>query len=83
MAGYSNVQSFVKDMYESESKHLLAMVNFIKLNKADTALKTLNWEMFVEIYNGGSYRLNRYRIKLTKAYQEYSALDKLWLPYLP
>lgn len=74
MSGYPDVQSFVKDMYDSEGKHLIAMVNFIKLNKADTALKTLNWEKFAEIYNGVSFRKNKYHIKLAQAYQEYSAL---------
>ena len=73
-AGYSNVQAFVKDMYESEGKQLLTMVNFIQSNKADTALKTLNWEEFAEIYNGGGFRANKYHIKLATAYQHYSAL---------
>lgn len=73
MVGYPDVKSFVKDMYESESKQLLAMVNYIQANEADAALKALNWDKFAEIYNGKNYKKNKYHIKLAKAHQHYSA----------
>ncbi len=71
VSGYSDVSSFVKDMYESEGKQLKAMANFIKNNGLDTALRNLDWEAFAQGYNGSGYRQNAYHTKLADAFARF------------
>ncbi|MDX2100641.1 MAG: N-acetylmuramidase family protein [Leptolyngbyaceae cyanobacterium bins.59] len=72
MAGYSNVENFVKDMYESEGKQLMAMVNFIKSQGLADDLRQRNWAGFALGYNGEGYRANNYDVKLAQAYAQFS-----------
>ena len=44
--GYGSVESFINDMFESESRHLTAFVGFIKKNKLASALKNKSWATF-------------------------------------
>ena len=68
-SGYKNVEDFVKDMYFSEEKQLIAMFNFIKAsNKMYNALKTKDWATFALNYNGSGYKANKYDIKLADEY---------------
>ncbi|MBD1822800.1 N-acetylmuramidase family protein [Cyanobacteria bacterium FACHB-DQ100] len=67
-AGYRDVESFVRDMHESEGKQLAAMFNFIKSNRLDRFLISRDWAGFALRYNGESYRVNRYDEKLADAY---------------
>ncbi|GAP98785.1 N-acetylmuramidase domain-containing protein [Leptolyngbya sp. NIES-2104] len=67
-AGYRDVESFVRDMHESEGKQLTAMFNFIKSNRLDRFLINRDWAGFALRYNGESYRVNRYDEKLAEAY---------------
>jgi peptidoglycan hydrolase-like protein with peptidoglycan-binding domain len=71
-AGYPDVESFVRDMHESEGKQLTAMFNFIKSNRLDRFLITRDWAGFALRYNGESYRINRYHEKLAAAYSRWS-----------
>lgn len=73
LAGYNSVQEFVKAMHESESKHLLAFVNFLKSEKLDAPLKIKDWAKFAKEYNGPEYAKNKYDIRLKQAYKAYSA----------
>jgi hypothetical protein len=73
-AGYPNVHSFVKDMYISEGKQLIAMVNFIKSQHLDRALRQHNWHAFARGYNGPGYRRNNYHTKLANAYAYYRSV---------
>ncbi|MER3433691.1 MAG: hypothetical protein C4288_09705 [Leptolyngbya sp. ERB_1_1] len=67
-AGYRDVESFVRDLHESEGKQLAAMFNFIKSNRLDRFLNNRDWAGFARQYNGESYRVNRYDEKLAAAY---------------
>jgi hypothetical protein len=69
--GYSDVESFVKDMFESEAKHLTALVNYLKSTRLDSALVAKSWATFASGYNGPAYAENHYDTKLQKAYDEY------------
>ena len=66
--GYKDVETFIKDMHESEGKQLQAMFGFIKSNGLATALIRQDWATFARGYNGESYRENAYDEKLADAY---------------
>ena len=66
--GYRDVETFVKDMHESEGKQLQAMFGFIKSNGLATALIRQDWATFARGYNGESYRANAYDEKLADSY---------------
>ena len=71
-AGYRDVETFVRDMHDSEGKQLAAMFNFIKTNRLDRFLINRDWAGFALRYNGESYRVNRYDEKLAEAYAYWS-----------
>lgn len=71
-AGYSTVEAFVRDMHESEGKQLAAMFNFIKSNGLDRYLINRDWATFAFHYNGESYKVNKYDLKLADAYEYWS-----------
>lgn len=71
-AGYSDVETFVKDMYESEGKQLLAMINFIRSQGLADELRRRDWAGFAYGYNGEGYRQNNYDVKLAQAYQQFA-----------
>lgn len=72
LCGYSSVQDFINAMYKDEYNHLLAFVNFIKSAGLVKYLKTKNWAKFAEGYNGKSYKVHKYDIKLENAYNSFS-----------
>lgn len=74
--GYTSVWDFVTDMYESEGKHLLAFINFIKANKLDKHLISKNWVKFARGYNGAGYAQNNYDVKLMSAYETYRGWEE-------
>lgn len=74
VAGYSNVETFVRDMHDSEGKQLAAMFNFIRNNGLAKYLINLDWENFAFNYNGESYKVNQYHLKLADAYEYWSNL---------
>ena len=67
-AGYRDVETFVRDMHDSEGKQLTAMFNFIKGNRLDRFLINRDWSGFARQYNGESFRANQYDQKLADAY---------------
>jgi hypothetical protein len=74
--GYSNVDNFVKDMYKSESFHLMAFVKLMKSMKWDVEVKAKNWAGFAKKYNGPEYKKNSYDVKIKQAYEAYSKGQK-------
>ncbi|NJM46018.1 MAG: N-acetylmuramidase family protein [Alkalinema sp. RU_4_3] len=68
LAGYPNVEDFVKDMHISEGKQLIAMFNFIRNADLAPALVRRNWAAFARGYNGEGYRQNEYDVRLAEAY---------------
>ena len=71
--GYSDVKTYVKDMYKSEGAQLTAFVMFLKSTKLDIHLKSKNWTSFAKGYNGPAYAENKYDIRLQQAYNAFSA----------
>ncbi|HBE51693.1 MAG TPA: hypothetical protein DDW76_23685 [Cyanobacteria bacterium UBA11369] len=76
VAGYSDVEEFVNAMHISEGKHLEAMMNFIKSQNLDKALRSRDWAAFARGYNGPAYARNKYDQKLAAAYAKYAAVPK-------
>ena len=76
IAGYSDIEEFVNAMHHSEGKHLEAMMNFIKSQNLDKALRSRDWAAFARGYNGPAYRRNKYDEKLAAAYAKYAAITK-------
>lgn len=70
--GYSQVETFVKDMFSSESKQLDAFAAFIKHHSLDLYLKNKDWASFAKGYNGPEYAANKYDIKMKEAYDRYA-----------
>ncbi|WP_425642501.1 N-acetylmuramidase domain-containing protein [Marinomonas gallaica] len=50
--GYSDVESFVKDMFLSEKKQLIAFTKFVRSKGLSKSLKNHDWTEFAEGYNG-------------------------------
>ncbi len=73
-AGYTTVEAFVKDMHQSEGKQLAAMFGYIKSNNLAQYLIKLDWAGFAFNYNGESYRVNQYDLKLADAYDYWANL---------
>ena len=69
--GYPTLQSFVNAMYRDEVSQLDAMIRFLKVNNLDHHLRTLNWAAFARGYNGASYAVNKYDVKLAAAYNKF------------
>lgn len=49
-AGYSDVETFVQAMHQSEGKQLEAMMNFIRYNNLVSALRNHDWRTFARSY---------------------------------
>lgn len=77
VAGYSDVEEFVNAMYLSEGKHLEAMMNFIKSQNLDKALRGRDWVAFARGYNGPAFARNQYDQKLAAAYAKYAAIPAI------
>lgn len=64
-AGFSDVESFVEAISQSEKNHLLALVHFIKSNPSmHRALKDKNWLEFAKQYNGPKQRGYDHKMRL-------------------
>jgi len=73
VAGFSNVEDFVRSMVDSEGSHLNAFVNFVKGNRLDDELRDLRWGDFARGYNGPGYKQNRYDEKLAAAFAKHAS----------
>lgn len=74
IVGFSTLQDFINAMYRSEADQLKAFVQFIKSNKLDDELRDKRWADFARIYNGKNYHINKYDLKMEKAYYKYKRL---------
>jgi hypothetical protein len=70
--GFASVDDFVAAMEKSEGDQLKAFVGFIRTNKLDGFLRSLNWAAFAKGYNGPGYAKNQYDKKLAAAYGKFS-----------
>jgi hypothetical protein len=73
-AGFTDVNAMVTAMVESEDNQLLAIANFLKHSRLDTALRNRDWRAFARGYNGPNFEQNSYDKKLEAAFAQYSIL---------
>jgi N-acetylmuramidase-like protein len=67
--GFETSQEFVDAMWSGgAAAHLDAFVAFIKANALDEPLKRKDWKAFAAAYNGPSYAVNKYDVKMASAY---------------
>ena len=64
-----DVEAFVRAMFASEGKQLDAMVNYIRGNHLDVALRRQDWTSFAIGYNGPA-GAGVYDIKIANAYNQ-------------
>lgn len=69
--GYSKLQYFINDMYDSEKEHLGAFVSFMKNQDLAEPLRDGDWATFARRYNGPGYKENNYDKKLEEAYERH------------
>lgn len=72
VAGFDDVEGFVRAQTESEGRHLEAFVNFVINNHLDDELRDHRWADFARSYNGPAYAKNLYDQKLADAYAKHS-----------
>ena len=72
LAGFANVEDFVKAMVSGQGAQLDAFVAFVRKNNLDDELVRLDWAGFARGYNGEDYRKNKYDVKLADAYRFWS-----------
>ena len=73
LAGFQSVDDMVTAMSESEDKQLAAMSAFLVSTKLNGSLQAHDWTSFARGYNGPSYAINRYNVRLNGEFQKYSA----------
>jgi uncharacterized protein YvpB len=67
--GFKDEEDFLTRMSRSEGDQLEAMGRFIMLDpRLVSAIRSKSWAKFAEAYNGESYAVNKYDIKLADAY---------------
>ena len=70
-AGYSDAETMVSAMIDSEDAQLSAVVGFIAANGLARYLQVHDWASFARGYNGPDYSANRYDIELNGFYRKY------------
>lgn len=69
--GFKTVQQFVNAMCKSENAQLEAFTQFIINSSLDDELRDKRWADFARLYNGPSYAVNKYDIKMKEAYEKF------------
>ena len=72
VAGFDNVDAFVKASLESEGMQLDAFVGFVISNKLDDELRDKRWADFARVYNGPGFAENKYDKKMADAYARHA-----------
>jgi hypothetical protein len=70
--GWTSLEQFVKDMFQSGNQHLRAFLGFCKANGLVPYLAHHQWASFAQGYNGPSYRQNHYDTYLAQYYAQYA-----------
>jgi hypothetical protein len=71
-AGFSDAESMVAAMVQSEDQQIVGMVAFLQKNKLDQFLRTHDWSSFARSYNGPNFAINQYDVRLASAFQKFS-----------
>jgi hypothetical protein len=72
--GFQVLDQFIKAMYESESRHLEALIMFLQGNSLDRPLREHRWKDFARGYNGPNYAVSRYDLRLAAAFLKFSKM---------
>lgn len=72
IAGYRDIEEFVRAMHHSEGKQLEAMMNFIQNKNLVSALRRRDWTAFAFHYNGEA-GVGVYDVKLARVYDFYTS----------
>lgn len=72
LCGYADSQEMLtKYNNGGEAEQLASFCRFIKSTHLDDELRDKNWAKFAQGYNGSQFALNKYDVKLAKAYDTY------------
>lgn len=69
--GFKTVQQFVNAMCRDENTQLEVFTMYIINSGLADELRDRRWADFARLYNGPSYHINKYDIKLATAYEKY------------
>lgn len=69
--GYTDVETFVGDMFTDANTHLSMFTEFVLDSRLDDELRDLRFADFARIYNGPAYKSNAYDTKMLAAYKKY------------
>ena len=73
VCGYKTVQQFVNAMCKDENAQLGAFTQFIINSNLADELRDRRWADFARHYNGPSYAVNKYDVKMARAYERLKA----------
>lgn len=73
LAGFSDVESLLAAMIESESAQLDAFRSFLQSTHLVAPLQTQNWIAFARGYNGADFERHQYAQRLEAAYKLFSS----------
>ncbi len=73
ICGFSNVEDFVAAQCLDANSHLTCFTEFVLDRGLADELRDLRWADFARIYNGASFKLNNYDVKMARAYAKFSA----------
>ena len=68
--GFNDVEAMVAAMVESEDAQLTAMGKFLDSTKLSAALRAHDWTTFARGYNGPTFAINRYDVRLNGEFQK-------------
>lgn len=71
--GFSDVESMVSAMCDSEDAQLACFVGFLKMNRLDGFLRSHDWCSLARGYNGSTFAQNQYDQKLAAQFAKFSA----------
>jgi hypothetical protein len=66
--GWTTIDSFVSDMFQSEGNQLRAFSGYIRSRHLAPALRNHNWTLFASVYNGADFAANNYDWQMGAAY---------------
>lgn len=70
--GFTAVEDFVTAMKSGEPAQLAAFCEYIALTGLDDELREHRWPEFARRYNGADYAVNKYDVKLAKAWAQFA-----------
>ena len=76
ICGFSNVEDFVSAHHTDANSHLQCFTEFVLDRGLSDELRDLRWADFARIYNGASFKLNNYDLKMAKAYSKFAAEEE-------